>query len=295
MIVAEFLGSAFDKQLMHEKVLINYGTGANGKSVLFEIVRNLFGGENISSVSLSNLLENKGYYRSDIANTLLNFGSELSSKKFDSEIFKQLCSGEPVYARAPYQTPVEMNNYARLSFNCNELPYPSERTQGYFRTFLIVPFSVSIPKEKQDLFLSKRISESELPGILNWVLEGLVRLRQSGGKFADSISSQSMLTQYVSESDNVGLFMEEFYRPSVDLQEYVALKMLYSEYKDHCFEYGYKPLNKTNMKKRLQLLGYELKRRSKGFVVFCEKIDKSLSETPVISGLEDLLDDKFEF
>ena len=54
-ILAEYLGFVFIKhgsnRLKEEKALILYGTGANGKSVFFEIVSALLGAENISNYS----------------------------------------------------------------------------------------------------------------------------------------------------------------------------------------------------------------------------------------------------
>src|SRR5690606_41567228 len=55
-VLAEYLGFVFIKHgsnaLKEEKALILYGTGANGKSVFFEVVNALLGTDNVSSYSL---------------------------------------------------------------------------------------------------------------------------------------------------------------------------------------------------------------------------------------------------
>src|SRR5690554_8092599 len=110
-----------------------------------------------------------------VANKLVNYASEINGK-LEASIFKQLVSGEPVDARLPYGEPFTLTNYAKLIFNCNELPKVVENSHSFFRRFLILTFGVTIPEEEQDSQLAHKIIESELPGVLNWVLGGLDRL-----------------------------------------------------------------------------------------------------------------------
>ena len=123
-ILMEYLGYIFVRTnaLKLEKTLLLYGTGANGKSVLFEILNALLGGSNnVSTYSLQNLTNENGYYRAMLGNKLVNYASEINGK-MDVSIFKQLVSGEPVDARLPYGEPFTLTNYGKLIFNCNKLP-----------------------------------------------------------------------------------------------------------------------------------------------------------------------------
>ncbi len=151
-VLAEYLGFVFIKHgsnaLKEEKALILYGTGANGKSVFFEIVNALLGEENVSSYSLQSLTNDNGYFRAKIANKLVNYASEINGT-LEASIFKQLVSGEPVEARLPYGQPFTLKQYAKLVFNCNELPKDVEHTNAYFRRFLIIPFDVTIPRKSR--------------------------------------------------------------------------------------------------------------------------------------------------
>lgn len=143
-ILSEYLAYLFTPQLKLEKTLLLYGTGANGKSVFFEIVNALLGKANVSSYSLQSLTNDSGYYRARLANVLVNYATEINGK-LESSLFKQLVSGEPVEARLPYGTPFTMTQYARLIFNCNQLPSEVEQSDAFFRRFLIIPFEVTIP------------------------------------------------------------------------------------------------------------------------------------------------------
>lgn len=252
-VLAEYLGFVFIKhnsnRLKEEKALILYGTGANGKSVFFEVVSALLGDENISNYSLQSLTNENGYFRAKLANKLVNYASEINGK-LESSIFKQLVSGEPVEARLPYGEPFTLKQYAKLIFNCNELPKEVEQTNAYFRRFLIIPFDVTIPPEKQDKNLHNKIIENELSGVFNWVLDGLNRLLEQKG-FSECKAAQEAVADYRKQSDSVKMFVDEN-DYEVSSNSYILIKDLYPLYRQYCVEDGFKPVSKVNFSKRLK-------------------------------------------
>jgi len=273
-VLAEYLGFLFIKHgsnaLKEEKALILYGTGANGKSVFFEIVNALLGAKNISSYSLQSLTDEKGYQRAKLANTLVNYGSEINGK-LEASIFKQLVSGEPVDARLPYGQPFILKQYAKLIFNCNELPKDVEHTNAYFRRFLIIPFDVTIPPKEQDKNLHTKIIESELSGVFNWVLEGLNRLLKQK-QFSKCDAAQNAVEQYKLESNSVQMFLtENEYKPNAE--NHILIKDLYSNYKGFCVEDGMTPFKKSNFIKQLRTLNVVVKRINIGNVAYLSSIN----------------------
>ncbi|MBN1988736.1 MAG: DNA primase [Bacteroidales bacterium] len=262
-ILAEYLGFVFikhgSKSLKEEKALILYGTGANGKSVFFEIVNALLGIENVSSFSLQSLTNDNGYFRAKLANKLVNYASEINGK-LETAVFKQMVSGEPVEARLPYGEPFILKQYAKLIFNVNELPKDVEHTNAYFRRFLIIPFDVTIPPHEQDRNLHTKIIESELSGVFNWVLDGLNRLLEQK-RFSHCEAAQQAVEQYKNESNSIKLFLDENgYKQSPTL--YRLIKELYPEYRNFCHEDGMTAFKKVNFSKQLQALGVQIGRQS---------------------------------
>lgn len=268
-IIAEYLGSVFIDQniLKLEKALLLYGTGANGKSVLFDIINALLGHENVTSYSLQSLTDINGYSRAKLENKLLNYASELSTR-LDTNIFKQLTSGEPIEVRLPYGEPYNLYSYAKLLFNCNELPKDIEHTDAFFRRLIIIEFSITIPEEEQDKQLAQKIIASELSGVFNWLLDGLSRLLKQK-RFSNCQDSDLQIKQYRKQSDSVQMFLDEnSYVPSTD--KCITQKELYQSYRSFCLDDGYKPVNNTNFRKRLDNVGYLTIRRNIGHVVFAE-------------------------
>lgn len=270
-ILAEYLGYLFIKPsfLKLEKALLLYGSGANGKSVFFEIVNALLGGtENVSSYSLQSLTNESGYARAMLADKLVNYASEISGK-LESSIFKQLVSGEPVEARLPYGNPFTLTDYAKLIFNVNELPQNIEHTPAFFRRLLIIPFEVTIPEEEQDKELAKKIIESELSGVLNWVLDGMRRLLvQRGFTYSNAVEIQ--IEQYKKQSDSVRIFLDDEGYVSSNI-EFINYKILYSYYRNYCFESGYMAVSKKTFSDRLKAAGIVTERKRDGIIVYVHK------------------------
>ena len=271
-VLAEYLGYVFIKHgsdaLKEEKALVLFGTGANGKSVFFEIVNALLGAENVSSFSLQSLTNDNGYFRAKLANKLVNYASEINGN-LEASIFKQLVSGEPVEARLPYGQPFILKQYAKLIFNCNELPKDVEHTNAYFRRFLIIPFDVTIPTQEQDKQLHIKIIDKELSGVFNWVLQGLNRLLEQK-RFSECDAAQRAVEQYKIESDSVQMFLYET-SYQVSFTNEMPLNDLFNEYRTYCFDSGFKACSRRTLAERLRNTGFQTERKNYGTAINAEK------------------------
>lgn len=270
-ILAEYLGYIFVKNsvLKLEKVLLLLGEGANGKSVVFEILMALLGRQNVTNFSLNRLTDDQGNSRAQLGNKLLNYSSEINGK-LESSIFKQLISGEPVEARLLYKNTEIITDYARFMFNCNELPGEVENTHAFFRRFIILPFRVTIKSKNQDKELSRKIINNELSGVFNWVLSGLTQLLKNKELSYSKIVENEVL-QYQKESDSVLMFLEEEgYRKSTNTIR--PLKEIYFEYESYCRMNHYTVYSSRKFSSSLKKNGYILgERKSYGFPLFIEQ------------------------
>ena len=254
-ILAEFIGYVFTKNRKLEKALLLYGQGANGKSVFFDIMNALFGKDNIANFSLNDLLGE--HNRALIQNKLLNYGSEINATKTKDE-FKQLVSTEPMTARLKYGNSFTIRDYAKLAFNCNELPKDIDHNNAYFRRLLIVPFRMTIPESEQDKTLASRIIERELSGVFNWVLRGLDRIIKNENFTVSAIVENERET-YRREADSVAMFLEDKNCKASQTTS-TLLKEFYQDYKTFCIEDGCKPLGGRNFAKRLRGFGFDVER-----------------------------------
>lgn len=268
-VLAEFFGYIFLRNLKLEKGLILFGTGANGKSVVFDVITSLLGDSNVSNYSLQAI--GSEYFRGHLVNKLLNYCSDISNR-IQAATFKLIVSGEPIEARFPYGQPFIMKDYARLAFNANELPRDVEHTPAFFRRFLIIHFDQLIPEEKRDPGLAKKIIESELPGVFNWILAGVDRLIANKG-FSESFAVRQILSDYRRESDSTAMFMEDEGYAASD--SWIRLKELYPIYRTYCMDNGYKALGSKKFAQRLEANGILSEKKNIGKVLY---VDRGMQE-----------------
>lgn len=269
-ILAEFAAYVFISRdtLKLEKALVLYGSGANGKSVFFEILTALLGEENVCNYSLKTLTDRNGYFRAMLANKLLNYAPEISTE-MDSTIFKQLISGEPIETRLPHKEPFILKDYAKFIFNANELPRDVEENEAFFRRFTILKFEVTIPAHERDPELATKIIRNELPGVFNWILSGLKRLLLQKS-FTQSDAANEAVKTYKAQSDTLQIFLtEELLERSTD--KFITLKNLWSLYKKSCLELGYSPCTFHHFPDRLRSKGFHIERKNFGNVVYIAK------------------------
>jgi len=270
-VLAEALALAFLPSSVRklEKIPVLLGPGGNGKSVVAEVLTAVLGRANVSGHSLK-LLTGSENGRADLQDRLINISSEIGGIT-DSDVFKLLASGEPVSAKILYQDVFTMSSYARIICNANKLPAEVENSHAFFRRFLIIPFSVTIDPVKKDTNLSKKIIETELPGVLNWILEGLARLLKQND-FSPCTAADQALQQYRHESNTVSLWLEDAgYTVSTTGHEQPA-KTLFQEYRDFCKDDGFRAVSNKTFAQRMQAAGFEKHRKNGGVFYFAVKV-----------------------
>jgi putative DNA primase/helicase len=231
---------------------------------VFEVISAMLGKANVSNYSLSDLTDARGYHRAELPGHLVNFASEINTR-VGIDKFKALVSGEPIDARHPYGTPFTIEDYAKFIFSANELPADVEQSHAFFRRFLILPFEKTIPDQQQDKHLPQRIIHNELPGVLNWALEALPRLRQQAG-FSECEAAAHTLQRFQVESDSVQVWLEEAAITAGE-DERENITSIYAKYREGARDAGMMPVKRNKFKKRLEALGFTVERMRTGTMV----------------------------
>lgn len=257
-------GYLFIKGLKLEKIFFLAGGGANGKSVFFEILNGLIGKGNITNYSLESLCDAKGYHRAKIKDTIVNYGTDINLNNIDAGILKTLASQEPIEARLPYQEPFIMDDYAKLIFNTNKLDsFNLERTHGFERRLLIIPFDQTIPEDQQDKDLHTKILQDRA-GVLNWIIEGArqvitTRTLSVSQKCADYKAT------FLKDTDPVAQYEEHAKENLHGSIYFMTLTDAYNDYKAFSLDAGYKhTLIRKNFRQRMEALGFACHRKDQG-------------------------------
>lgn len=279
-IIQQFFGLAFldryNNENKVEKALILVGEGSNGKSVIFETIMNIFGTRNMSNMDLNSLSKGGDEGQRNMAmleNKRFNYCSEEQIGKViqRSDIFKTLVSGEPVYARRIGENSFRIDNLPFLVFNMNKLPKFNDDTHGLFRRLLIVPFSVIIPDELQDRRLPYKLKE-ERSGILKWLYDGYIDLKNNGFQFPSNMSTQRAILGFMNNQDSISGWIAKYglrNRPKFghinDAPKEELSTNLYRMYKKYCYREDLPAVTIHIWGRVMSEKGYEKRRSADGW------------------------------
>ena len=251
LLLHQYIGYAFTNHLKLEKALFLYGDGGNGKSVVQEVMTELLGKENTSSVSIGKLTKDPNTIIL-IEGKLLNYCSE-NEKTIDPTMFKTLVSGEEVLGKKLYSDIRPVTNYAKIMFNMNSLPDIKDESQSFVRRLLILNFNKK-PK-KVDPELHFKIIDKELAGIFNRVIDALAKLNKDK-KFVYYKELDETLNQYLHENDVVQQFIDEVHETGFP-RGLTKLSEIHTFYLGFCVRHQEKRLSLTSFAKELIKKGYK--------------------------------------
>lgn len=244
-----------------EKMIALVGNGRNGKSTVLDTYIGVLGEENVSSFSISQITDASGQkippMRDKIANICTDSGAFLG--KGDEGTLKAYASGEPLMAKTLYKQPYMTRNYPRSIFALNSLPATSDINDGYFRRFLIIPFTKQIPEDKVDVLLKQKLLKESV-GIMYWIIEGSKRVCKQG-RFSDNEIIRQAQIDYRVESDPVAYYLEEMGIIAHD-DLHMKIQVAYDAFKEWSNKNGFRLLSKKSFSDRLRALKIKVVKKS---------------------------------
>lgn len=228
--VQEMFGYCLTTSTKFEKAFLLYGDGANGKSVLINVLSNLLTAENITTLSISNF--KKQFDRSKLVNKLVNISTEFEEAILQSEDLKKIISGEWIDVCYKFKQAFDYRPFCKIITSTNNIPYIRDRSNGIFRRLITIPFEVTFEEGDQDRELIDKL-KLEMDGIFNFALEGLKRL-QDQKKFTEGSKTERLKRHIQYASNRVLEFVEEYVEFNTDLE--ISSKELYEAYSTFCSE-----------------------------------------------------------
>ncbi|MDG6887165.1 hypothetical protein Cp4433_01774 [Clostridium perfringens] len=249
-LVQEIVGYLLTTNTASQKAFVFWGPARTGKSTLLWVVEYLLlGKKNVSNIPWQEIGDK--FKTAELLGKLANVFSDLPSKSIDDTgIFKVVTGEDYLMAEKKNKNPFKFKPFARLVFSCNELPRNYvDRTEGFYRRLIIVPFSRQIEKSKIDKSLKYKF-QREKEGILNWALEGLKRLYENNFEFSENELTDGVKKEYKRENNNVISFVEE----CCELDGLFSCSRIeiYEAYKEFCVEAGLKALSQIKFNKELE-------------------------------------------
>ena len=248
----EFMGYCFLPSHEYEAFLYMYGkSGANGKSVIMNVIKSFFGKDNYSSLDLQDF---EGHNLEALENKFINIGSEVDGKglvKGQMGKLKALtASGDDIQINPKFtkSRKLENNHQPKLIFAGNNKPSPSAMDDGVFRRMLLLTFDSEILDDEKIRNLNKRFND-EMSGILSLSLKSLKELIKRG-KFTKSDTLLSNIEDYKDQTNPIRRYVSDCLE--ADSEMMIPKDFLYLHYKDYMSEKGNMPLSSAKFFSRLK-------------------------------------------
>lgn len=229
-LLFEAIGNCFFRKNIYRGSILLYGhDGSNGKSTLLNMIIQLLGSDNVSTLDIKDL--NEKFRLHQIYGKYANIGDDISDQYLeDSSIFKKLVTGESVTAERKGQDPVSFRSFAKLMFAANGLPKTADKSKAFISRMLPVPLMADFSKKSDcDTSLKDRHwNDEEMEYLLRMAMMGLKRLRRNNG-FTIPECVEAAKKEYETENNSVLGFLSE----GVEVHR-VPTKLLYAKYADWC-------------------------------------------------------------
>jgi putative DNA primase/helicase len=236
-LLGEWYGYVISGRLDLHKIFLNVGPTRGGKGVIARILTALVGRANVAGPTLNSLGGEFGMAPL-IGKSLAVISDARFAGKNSNIVVERLLSisGEDTLTvNRKYKDQWTGKLPSRLHVISNELPKLGDASTAIVGRIILLPLSRSW-LGKEDYSLEPRLL-NELPGILNWALDGLERLVKNDNCFTRLKSAEDAITVMRDLASPVAAFVRE--QCNTGVTETVRIDEVYYAFKNWCDSNGH--------------------------------------------------------
>jgi len=260
------VGYSLTGDTREHKLFFLHGFGANGKSVFVTTIQDLLGDYSMQTPVSTIMTKGRGSINNDIARLrgarfVATTETEEGSRFNESEV-KLIIGGDIIAARFLHQNYFEYKPQFTLWISGNHKPVPGD-SYSIWRRIILIPFDVRFSGDKKDKGLARKL-RGELPGILNWAVEGCLEWQDKGLKTPQVILDATK--DYQTEMDRINSWMQDCCIDKASNHCSTTASDLYKSYKGWADDNGEWRMNQRILGTKLAERGYQKRRESRGWV-----------------------------
>ena len=244
----EMVGYCLLKTARYQKAFILIGSGSNGKSTVLDLIEEFLGPRNYVSLPLEKVTDR--FNMAELENRLANIGDDIDNVTIrDSGTLKKMISGESITVERKGERPFKLRPYATHIYSANAIPRSFDKSEGFYRRWLLVPFNAKFTAEDPDydpMIYDKITSDTALSYLLNIGLRGAARLIKRG-RFTEPQSVKDALDHYRTDNSTTLSWIED---KGLDADYFLdnSTDKCYGDFTDWCKLSGIKSGNITGKK-----------------------------------------------
>lgn len=255
-LLEEMVGSCFyrSNSLAGGKAFILTGTGSNGKSTFYDMVKCLLGVKNRSNLDMKKL--NDRFSTVMMFGKLANIGDDTSDEFIaDSADFKKIVTGQTIDAEQKGQPKFNFDPYCKLLFSANSIPRIGKGRDSFaiLRRLAIVPFNAKFDSSSPDFmpFIGDDLKcQESMEYLIQIGLQGLKRVLETR-QYSTNEAMQEELLEYEETNNPVIGFFREAENDEVKIEDEVT-NVVYRKYNEWCLSNSLQPLSNGEFSKQVK-------------------------------------------
>lgn len=278
-VVQEYLGYCLIPNTLAQTALFVVGEGGEGKSRITIMMEHILGENSVVVGDFKGLQDR--FSLSSLDNQMLFIDDDISLDALDdTSNFKKIVTAETALEVEAKGVPKYKSHLYSKIFCCGNGAVQSkfDHTDGFYRRLLVAKVRPLDNARKPDRRLIEKMKE-ETSGIINWLLEGLLRVVNKGFIITPSHRMEEQVQNIRDNADTIAQFFndEQYVECTYDSDDGVSMKDMYDAYEYWCQENMQVCLSKTTFSKRSRL-PYMNQMRKKAEDIPQKKLDGMLSK-----------------
>jgi putative DNA primase/helicase len=241
-------------------MFFNYGTGANGKSVLMGTLAGILKDYHRAAAIETFTVASVERHPTDLAGLrgarLVTVTETEEGRRWAQSRIAQITGGDMISARFMRQDYFDYIPSFKLWISGNHKPGLRSVNEAIRRRMNMLPFAITIPEGERDKNLPEKL-KAEWPGILRWVIEGCVEWQRIG------LSPPTVVTEataaYLEAEDVIQAWIEDCCDRKKS--EWQTIETLHSSYRNWAAESEEYDGGKRWFGKSLEDRGFDRKKR----------------------------------
>lgn len=231
------------------------GSGMNGKSKFLELLRKFIGGENCCTTELDTLLISRFEITRLHKKLVCMMGETNFNEMTKTSILKKLTGGDLIGFEYKNKNPFDEKNYAKILIATNNLPTTTDKTEGFYRRWMIIDFPNRFSEKKDILAEIPEEEYSSLALKCCFILKELLVARA----FTNEGTVEQRTEKYEAKSNFLDKFIKEY--TISDGSSFITSSEFFKKFQSWCKENRHRDMSEISVGMSMKKMGYESEKR----------------------------------
>ncbi|MBF0710575.1 MULTISPECIES: phage/plasmid primase, P4 family [unclassified Gemella] len=206
LLLWQIVNEAVNSNYTRKKIAILSGSGNNGKGTFQAMLTNLIGKSNVSTLKPPQFANR--FDKATLLGKVCNIGDDIENDYIEEVAdLKTIVTGDTLTIDRKNREPLSFSTKMLLMFSVNGMPRTKDKSQGWLRRLMIVPFNADFNGEVEDFSIKEEKIKDKR--VLEYILYKALHL--DFDRFIEPKAVKEKIEEYKEYNDSVHDYMKNSY------------------------------------------------------------------------------------